>query len=65
MIESSVADVFMDKIYELVERHSFKTENMVDVVLLMGGSGSGKSTTLNMIAGSVININYNNDTGDF
>jgi len=44
-------DSFIDRIYQLSVDNLTKTKCM-DVILLMGGTGSGKSTFLNMVAGS-------------
>lgn len=46
-------DSFIDRIYELSMDNLTKTKGM-DVILLLGGTGSGKSTFLNMVAGSTL-----------
>jgi ABC-type sugar transport system ATPase subunit len=50
MIETSEADIFFDKIYELATDKISKTKGM-DVIVILGGTGSGKSTLISMIAG--------------
>lgn len=57
MISTSRADAFMDKLITLVNS-DFKTVKDMDVVLLLGGTGNGKSTVMNMIAGSKIFAEY-------
>lgn len=52
MIEKSRADVFMNNLITLINS-DFKTVK-ANVILLLGGTGNGKSTIMNMIAGSNI-----------
>lgn len=46
------------------------TENMIktkgmDIILLMGDTGAGKSTILNMVAGSKVTARFNDDNGSW
>lgn len=50
---SEIVDQFIDRIYELSVSNITRTKG-TDVILLMGGTGSGKSTFLNMVAGSTL-----------
>lgn len=62
MIPTSRADVFMDSLITLVNS-DFKTVKNTDVVLLLGATGSGKSTLMCMIAGCKITATYNRKRG--
>ena len=62
MIYSSKADAFMDRLITLVDS-VFKTAKDMDVDLLLGATGSGKSTLMCMIAGSKISASYNRKRG--
>lgn len=62
MISTSKADAFMDRLITLVNS-DFKTVKDMDVVLLLGATGSGKSTLMCMIAGSKISASYNRKRG--
>ncbi len=53
MIESTETNSFIDKIYKLVAENLSNTKGM-DVIMLLGGTGNGKSTILNMIAANEI-----------
>lgn len=52
----------MDNFLTLVDSN-FKTVKDMDVVLLLGGTGNGKSTVMNMIAGSRIFVAWDDDKG--
>lgn len=54
----------MDKLITLATS-DFKTVKDMDVVLLLGGTGNGKSTVMNMIAGSKIFVAYDDNNGDW
>ena len=62
MISTSRADAFMDNLINLVNS-GFMTVKDMDVVLLLGGTGNGKSTVMNMIAGSKIFAWWDPDDG--
>ena len=64
MISTSSADAFMDVLISLVNG-DFKTVKDIDVVLLLGGTGNGKSTIMNMIAGSKIFVTFNDISGEW
>ncbi len=61
MIAISRADVFMNKLITLANS-DFKTVKD-DVVLLLGETGNGKSTIMNMIAGSQIFVAFDEENG--
>lgn len=62
MISTSKADAFMDRLVTLVQS-DFKTVKDIDVVMLLGPTGSGKSTLMCMIAGCKVTATYNRKRG--